>query len=254
MSSPRETHISDLLPAYALNSLDTDEARQVANHLLTCDECYREFLAFQAVVDRLGYAASDMRPSPTLKGRLLSRIRTVDLPQAEAGSGIPWLKRLSPQRLTTPWLTAATVIVVLLVGNIWLAEELIRYASAAPHEEVSATPAIIDATLRTITLRSTSTDYHAKGMLLVSEDGRKGMLVVDGLPAISVAHVYQAWLGEKAQPNSGGILNVNDKGYGWVEINDPNHPLHEYRYFGVTVEPPGGSMFPTGDSILAAYR
>jgi hypothetical protein len=253
MSSPRETHISDLLPAYALSSLDTDEARQVANHLLTCDECYREYLGFQAVVDRLGYATSELRPSPTLKGRLISRIRTVDLPQAKAGPRIPWLKRLSPQRLTTPWLTAATVIVVLLVANVWLAEELTRYASAAPGQ-VAATPDIIDATLHTITLQSTSSDYHAKGMLLVSADGKKGMLVVDGLPNISVAHVYQAWLGEKQQPNSGGILNVNDKGYGWVEITDPDHPLHEYRYFGVTIEPPGGSIFPTGDSILAAYR
>lgn len=252
MSSPRETHISDLLPAYALNSLDTDEARQVANHLRTCDECYKEYLGFQAVVDRLGFAASSMRPSPTLKGRLISRIRTVHSPRTEAGPVIPWLKRHLPQRVTRPWLTAAAAIVVLLVANVWLAEEMTRYAGLVP--AAAPTPFSIDATLRTIQLQSTSARSRAKGMLLVSSDGKKGMLVVDGLPGIAAQHVYEAWLGEKTKPSSAGILNVNDTGYGWIEIKQSSRPLHEYHYFGVTVEPAGGSVFPTGDSILAAYR
>jgi len=261
MSSPRETHISDLLPAYALNSLDTDEARQVANHLRTCDECYREYLEFQAVVDRLGFAASSMRPSPTLKGRLISRIRTVRSSRAEAKPVIPWLQKITPQRLSKPWLTAAAVIVLLLVGDIWMAEELIVRAAPPVTTAVQVTPIAapiitpaVDTTLRTINLVSTSARYKAKGMLLLSSDGLKGMLVVDGLPDIAAQHVYQAWLGERNNPNSAGILNVSNSGYGWVEIKSAPKPLHEIRYFGVTVEPAGGSAFPTGDSILAAYR
>jgi len=258
MSSPRETHISDLLPAYALNSLDTDEARQVANHLQTCDECYREYLGFQAVVDRLGFAASSMRPSPTLKGRLISRIRTVHSPRTEAGPVIPWLKRLMPPRISMAWMTATAVIIVLLVANVWLVEELAHYASAgvlaAATPMAAVTPVDLDTTLRTIALQSTSARYQAKGMILVSSDGTKGMLVVDGLPGIAPKHVFQAWLGEQSQPSSAGILNVNNTGYGWVEIKQPPHPLHEYHYFGVTVEPDGGSTHPTGDRIVAAYR
>jgi anti-sigma-K factor RskA len=252
MSSPRETHISDLLPAYALNSLDTDEAQQVGNHLQTCDRCYREFREYQAVVDRLGLAASVMRPSPTLKGRLLSRIRTVDLSHAEAEPGIPWFKRLFRPPLHTAWLAAGAVIVVLAVLNLWLAQQVSRYANSELAQ--GQTQTLSEQPLRTIPLKNSLVAPRARGMLIVSGDGTKGMLIVDGLPAITAERVFQAWLAEKDQPSSAGILNVNDTGYGWVEINASTRPLHEYRYFGVTVEPAGGSIFPTGDNVLTVYQ
>ena len=38
----KETHVLDLLPAYALGSLDSDEARRVEEHLSSCLVCRNE--------------------------------------------------------------------------------------------------------------------------------------------------------------------------------------------------------------------
>jgi anti-sigma-K factor RskA len=252
MFSPRETHISDLLPAYALNSLDTDEARQVVKHLQTCDECYVEYLAYQAVVDRLGHAAPEMRPSPTLQGRLTSRIRTKHSPFAEAEPGIPYWKRLLSARISPAWLAAGALILVLAVSNLWLLQEVNKVAGAAVI--LGSSPALGDQTLRAIPLKNTAAAPGARGLLVVSADGKRGMLIVDGLPGLTDQQVFQAWLGELQEPNSAGLLNVTDTGYGWIEVSALDRPLHEYPYFGVTVEPAGGSLSPTGDSVLTAYH
>ena len=50
-----EAHILDLLPAFTLNSLETDEVKQVEEHLSSCLICRNELDAFQAVVDQLSF-------------------------------------------------------------------------------------------------------------------------------------------------------------------------------------------------------
>jgi len=60
-----ETHVSDLLPAYALGSLDADEASHVEEHLLSCWICRNESNAFQTVAEQLSLAtpAASLRSS-----------------------------------------------------------------------------------------------------------------------------------------------------------------------------------------------
>jgi anti-sigma factor RsiW len=41
-----EEHVIDLIPAYALGSLEEDEARQVKTHLETCATCRAELTQF----------------------------------------------------------------------------------------------------------------------------------------------------------------------------------------------------------------
>src|SRR5688500_20221235 len=79
---PEETHVLDLLPAYALGSLDADEARYVEEHLLSCWICRGESSTFQDVAEQLSFAAPAEVPSTDLKERLLDRVQAVRLSRA----------------------------------------------------------------------------------------------------------------------------------------------------------------------------
>src|ERR671919_402356 len=72
---PHDTHVIDLLPAYAIGSLDTHELQRVEEHLLSCWICRNESSTFQLVADELSLAAPIAVPSADLKGRLMERIQ-----------------------------------------------------------------------------------------------------------------------------------------------------------------------------------
>ena len=48
-----EEHVYDLLPAYALNSLDEEEKIIVEAHLVDCETCQLELESYKQVVDDL---------------------------------------------------------------------------------------------------------------------------------------------------------------------------------------------------------
>src|SRR5689334_18557610 len=93
-----ETHVLDLLPAYALDSLEPDEVRRVEEHLSACLICRNESNAFQTVAHELSFAAPNALPSPELKNRLLQRVQATR-PEPRVTVPVPsrsWLERLLP--------------------------------------------------------------------------------------------------------------------------------------------------------------
>jgi anti-sigma-K factor RskA len=100
-----------------------------------------------------------------------------------------------------------------------------------------------------IPLQGTDATPQAVGMLVVSQDGEHGTLVVDGLPALDEMSQYQLWLIRDEQRTNGGIFSVDEEGYGNLWVSSPE-PLLSYSAFGITVEPAGGSPGPTGVKVL----
>ena len=49
-------HNLELIPAYALNALDAEDAATVRHHMVDCDDCQAELAAYQLVVDALPLA------------------------------------------------------------------------------------------------------------------------------------------------------------------------------------------------------
>jgi anti-sigma-K factor RskA len=91
------------------------------------------------------------------------------------------------------------------------------------------------------------------GMLVISDDGQFGTLITDNLKVLTAQSNYQLWLVKDGTRTSGGVFSVNDAGYGWLKITSKTSLL-SYQSFGVTVEPAGGSMAPTGLKVLGGNQ
>ena len=89
----------------------------------------------------------------------------------------------------------------------------------------------------------------ARGMVMVSHTGAKALLLVLDLPPLSRDQVYQIWLIKDDSRYSGGLFTVDSTGFGQTVII-PVSPFAEFDAIGITVEPAGGSVGPTGTSVL----
>jgi anti-sigma-K factor RskA len=231
-----EAHILDLLPAYALNSLEADEIKQVEEHLSSCLICRNELGSFQAVVDQLSFVAPAAAPSPELKDRLIQRVQATR-PQTRVPIQTParsWLDRLLPA-----WSLASLVFIFALAGfNLLLWQRLSRVETITSEGRMRAVPL----------LASTSTS-QATGFVLISADGDSGALIVDGLPPLGESQQYQLWLLRDGERTSGAIFSTDEKSYGGTRIRAPRSLL-EYTAVDITIEPTGGSSHPTGARVL----
>jgi anti-sigma-K factor RskA len=237
-----ELHVMDLLPAFALGSLDEEEAAQVAQHLLGCPTCRVQLKGYETVVGRLALAAPDAEPPPRLKRRVMDHIETPSRESVVGPRRAWWRKLASPfPRVTPVWAAASLALIALLiVSNLWWWQRTSR-----EHQLVTS------GGMRVIAMVGTDAAPAATGTLVISSDGEYGTLVVDGLPALDQDHQYQLWLIRDGQRTSGGVFSVNSEGYGALLLSSPQ-PLSSYPAFGITVEPAGGSPGPTGDKVLGS--
>ncbi|MEW5960548.1 MAG: anti-sigma factor [Chloroflexota bacterium] len=236
-----DEHVLDLLPAYALDCLDEDEAIQVAEHLAACSECQAELQVYQATLAQLALAAPDAAPPPALKELLMARIQPAQWPGVGSPQ-LPWRQSLAMlMRRTTPaWGVAGLVLIVALaVGNLWLWQRVNQLENRLLPSGV----------MQTIVLSGTQAAPTATGLIVISLDGTHGTLVVDRLPELAESHQYQLWLIKDGQRDSGGVFSVSNEGYGSLWLDSPQ-PLADYPAFGITIEPAGGSPGPTGEKIL----
>lgn len=239
-----ETHVTDQIPAYALNILDAAEAAQVEAHLATCAACQEELQAQQEVVGLLSLVVPTVTPSPALKTRLMQEIGGN---LAETAVASP---RIAPPKTQSSWWTnwrtwfqkrplwqpvLVLVLLFLLISNFQLRQRL----------EDANRPAGFG----TVTLSGTEQTSAATGIIIISADGLHGTLVVQDLPQLPDTEAYQLWLIKEGQRTSGGIFNVDETGYRAIWLNSDD-PLASYKDFDITLEPANGSEAPTGSSIL----
>jgi len=237
-----EPHVTELLPAYALDCLDDEELVQVAEHVAVCAECRAELRAYQAVTDQLALAVPETVPPADLKYRLVERIRPSRAGKVSRPRNLWWQQLVGVMQRSAPaWgLAGLVLIVALALSNVWLWQQLDRIR-AVPETQA----------MRTIALTGTQAAPQATGMLVISADGEHGTLIVDGLPPLDPAQQYQLWLIQDGQRTSGGVFSVNHEGYGSLWVLSPQ-PLEGYSAFGITIEPAGGSPGPTGDKVLGS--
>ena len=231
-----EAHILDLLPAYALGSLDSDEVSRVEEHLSSCLICRNESNSFQAVADQLSFAMPAAAPSPDLKDRLMQRVKTTR-PQPRPFVQNParsWLDRLLPA-----WSLASLFFIFVLAGFslfLWQRVDRLEFATSPGG-------------MRAVPLTASDPASSATGYVLISADGDSGALVVDGLLPLGESQQYQLWLILDGKRISGAVFSTDEKNYGGTRIRAPRSLL-DYSSVGITIEPTGGSPQPTGPRVL----
>lgn len=150
----------------------------------------------------------------------------------------PWDRFRSTLVASAPvWGAVSLVLVLLLVVSNLFLWQRVNILSSAQRE------------MATVAFKGTEATPQAVGMLVMSEDGDYGVLVVDGLPLLPEYQQYQLWLIENGERTSGGVFSVNDEGYGTIVVT-AQRPLTNYPAFGITIEPAGGSPGPTGIKVL----
>ena len=232
-----EEHVTDLLPGYALGCLDASENSQVNEHLAGCEQCQVELKRFDWVVAELPMAMKMTDPPAELKSRILTRASQsrAQIPQKTS----PWSRLMHSLRQSAPvWGVASLALVlVLAVSNLFLLQQLGQVQGDG------------QGIMRTVVLDGTKFTPGATGRVVISRDGNRGVVVVDGLPNLDDTQQYQLWLMKDGQRDSGGLFSVGSSGYGWVYVRSPD-PLASYQAAGITIEPVGGSPGPTGDKVL----
>jgi anti-sigma-K factor RskA len=224
--------IREMLPAYALGCLEAEEEKAVREHLAGCQECRQELESFRGVSDRLSLAVPMAEPPRRLEGRIM---RSID--DSLAG------RKASPRRLQFrhPALAAAAAvfIVALAVGNI------LQLAKAPP-----AQPQARPGRLMTAVIIGTGEAKEAYGTIVLDPQDNKGVLAVNGLPTLDAAHQYQLWLIKDGRIRSGGVFSVDAEGYGSLLLTVPSD-FRDFRSFGISIEPLGGSQAPSGAKVMS---
>jgi anti-sigma-K factor RskA len=231
-----EVHVDDLLPAYALDSLDQEETLRVTQHLASCPACREALHAYQNVVEALPLGVPVTEPPPALRHKILNQLET----KKSQPSKIPpqnWIARFRDLFSSTPawgWV-GVTLILILGVSNILLWQQLDRRPNPA--------------TFNVFTLQGTENQPEAEGILILEKEGNLGTLIVNELHPLDESQQYQLWLIAGEDRTSGGVFSVTERGYGRVYISLPE-PLSSYSGLGITIEPAGGSPGPTGTKVL----
>ena len=232
-----ETHVLDLLPAYAIGSLEADEFQRVEEHLLSCLVCRNESSAFQRIADELSFAASGAAPSADLRDRLMQRVHSVNKARAQ----IPPREPARPfwERLLPAWGLASLFLIIVLGASsflLWQRVSNLEFATAPGG-------------MRAVPLSATDSAPSATGFVLISVDGEDGALIVDGLPPLEESLEYQLWLIRDGKRTSGAVFSTDERSYGGTRIRAPRSLL-DYSAVDITIEPAGGSSQPTGVQVL----
>ncbi len=233
-----EAHVLDLLPAYVTGSLEADELQRVEEHLLQCWICRSDSDAFQSVAEELSFAAAVAAPSAELKDRLMQRVQSAPPKKREQVSD-PLPSRPFWERLLPAWGLASLFLIIGLAASSFILWQ--RVSSL----ETATSPG----GMRAVSLSATDAAPSATGFVLISADGSDGALIVDGLPPLEEEQEYQLWLIRDGERTSGAVFSTDERSYAGMRIRAPRSLL-DYSAVGITIEPAGGSAYPTGAQVL----
>jgi anti-sigma-K factor RskA len=268
------------LPFYILGTLTAGEVERVETYLRTNLAARKWVEEMSLVPETLGLSAGSAEPNPATKQQLLARLKTAP-GQAEISKDADLyrtgrqvrgerptdqpglLARLRRRPLfARPIRLEPVVIVVSLVVAIislaWAATingrivqlrqevgdlqagladqgQIIRYLSSPDN--------------RSVLIAGTEHQPGAQAQMVFPQDSQEGGLLIAGLRPLPAEQVYQLWLIEGETPQSAGTFSVDPSGKATVLV-EARRAIADFDAVGVSIEPLGGSLQPTGNIVL----
>jgi anti-sigma-K factor RskA len=219
----------ELLPAFALGSLDAEDADRVRKHVARCRACREELASFQRVTDRLAAGVPAEDPPAWLESRIMEKVLS-----SRRRRSFPEILGVKRPVLAA---IAAALIVALGAGNIYLITR--------PFQSQALVPGLV-----TVVLTGTGETPQAYGTIVIDRDDNRGVLAVRGLAPLAASRAYQLWIIKEGERRSGGVFNVSPDGYGSLQVTVPAG-FTGFTRFGISIEPAGGSPSPTGARVMS---
>lgn len=268
----------EMVIAHALNALEAAEAREMTDHLNSCQQCRVEFDSWNETTSSLAFAAESSSPSTDVRRRILQEASTISVTEshrqedaartlAEAPPPGPDNVRLMRDSLRPRWsigerllAIAASLILVSLLGTVivlWQRTKAMKSDVARMSRQVDESQKelarvreekglLTAPDARMASLTGTMMAKDASAMIAYDRTTGRAMLVANGLPPVPVGQAYQLWFIPKGkQPMPGGVFATNADGH--AEMHD-TVPVEgrESATFAVTLEQAGGAPTPQG--------
>lgn len=235
----------DLLPDYAIDLLEPDEAAGVRAHLESCGECRSELQVYLQAGEALAFGVEPVALAAGGEERIAAGVRArVTAAQEAVPPPLQIVPRMDvvPRQWRTMALASAAAVLVLAVG---LAVAINGWISAQDDADR------LEQELQARALELPLSGDGAQGTIYVSSDFKSGVARFTGLPPAPADHHYQVWsegpFGERSATDF-----VGRDGDLLVEL--PELPDNMTRMF-VTIEPDGATgNRPTGPEVLTTPK
>lgn len=256
-------HIEELLPFYALDALTQEERELVEQYLAEHPEARQQVEEMSKAASALPYGVAPVEPSQQARQSLMARVHADAA--ARAPSSVQTAGEM-PRRVslfenlfrTLSFAAAAIAIVWVIALNVQVARlqnevsslnERLVAQSESIDEIIANLPQTDQADVITVSLKGTQVQPQAQGQLIVDPDSQSAVLVIAGLPPLEPGRTYQVWLIDGPAPVSAGLLAVDENGQGVFIVNS-EESIGSFNSLGISIEPEGGSIQPTGDIVV----
>jgi hypothetical protein len=201
---------ADLLGAYALDAIESDERDAVDRHLNECPRCRAEVADHRTVASFLGSAGG--RAPDGLWDRIAGSLEEAP-PELKLAPVVPINERRSVSRRVGAVAAAVAAGVIAFLGAqvVHLNHEVDKISTPERADTAllsAATHALADPRAQRVSMRSQGGGASAEAALL--PDGT-GFLVADDLPALPGDRTYQLWALANGQKISAGVLGARPR-------------------------------------------
>ncbi|HEY6246544.1 MAG TPA: anti-sigma factor [Pyrinomonadaceae bacterium] len=245
----------EMIPAHALSALDWTDDRALNEHLAQCVECRQELNEWQQTAAAVALTASPAEPSPLVRERILSQIRS-ERDESITPKIVPF--KPSQKNIWSSFgslgAVAAAVLFVFLLGYVFLLwrenraikQELqtMREANQQIQDDLKWALILQKRGSKLMELNGTTAAPGASAKLAYDQSGH-AMVMMSGLPTPPAGKEYQLWfIVADKPPLRGKTFSTDSHGKGMMEDQLPDVALKSAA-FAVTLEPQGGSASPT---------
>ena len=271
--------------------MDPDEEERVQDHLDGCGQCSEVVDRYQETAALLARTVDPQEPPPDLRARLMQAVSREEPPAPPAPEPrlVPSLgDRLIDSRLDRVLVpmaaSAAMVLVVLAVAlnvrtsgqvgdlkqeNASLQARLVANMATMTVQMNAAADAeskVMDTVLKlqeasyelarpdnmSMELRSPYAGSRSQGILLVSSDGSRGVIMVAGMEPPSPSTSYHVWLMRGQDKVWAGKIDVDSRGWGTVSLQLPE-PIMGFEKVELTASANPDAAQSQSDMVLEGH-